>query len=37
MDTVKQLFGALMLAVAAWMLARVLPDRATLLPSPCRP
>jgi thioredoxin:protein disulfide reductase len=31
MDTVKRLFGALMLAVAAWMLARVLPERLTLV------
>jgi thioredoxin:protein disulfide reductase len=31
MDTVKKLFGVLMLAVAAWMLARVLPDRLMLL------
>ena len=27
MDTVKQAFGALMLAVAVWMLSRILPDR----------
>jgi thiol:disulfide interchange protein DsbD len=31
MDAVKKLFGVLMLAVAAWMLARVLPDRLMLL------
>jgi thioredoxin:protein disulfide reductase len=31
MDTVKKLFGALMLAVAAWMLARILPERLTLV------
>ena len=31
MDMVKRLFGALMLAVAAWMLSRILPDRAMLL------
>ncbi len=31
MDTVKQLFGALMLGVAAWMLARLVPDRWALL------
>ena len=31
MDVVKRLFGALMLAVAAWMLARVLPDRLVLI------
>src|SRR4029077_11005245 len=31
MDTVKQLFGALMLGVAAWMLARLLSDRLALL------
>ncbi|MBW4052301.1 MAG: protein-disulfide reductase DsbD [Proteobacteria bacterium] len=30
MDTVKKLFGAAMLAVAVWMLARVLPARLTL-------
>lgn len=30
METVKQLFGALMLAVAVWMLARLIPARATL-------
>jgi thioredoxin:protein disulfide reductase len=31
MDTVKQLFGAMMLGVAAWMLARLVSDRAALL------
>jgi thiol:disulfide interchange protein DsbD len=31
MDTVKKLFGVLMLAVAAWMLARIVPGWATLL------
>ncbi len=31
MDTVKQLFGALMLGVAAWMLARLMSDRWALL------
>jgi thiol:disulfide interchange protein DsbD len=31
MDTVKQLFGAMMLGVAAWMLARLAGDRASLL------
>jgi len=31
MDTVKKLFGVLMLAVAAWMLARVVPERQALL------
>jgi thiol:disulfide interchange protein DsbD len=31
MDTVKQVFGALMLAVAAWMLSRILPARIGLL------
>jgi thiol:disulfide interchange protein DsbD len=30
MDDVKKLFGAMMLAMAAWMLARVLPPAATL-------
>ena len=30
MDTVKQFFGVLLLAVAVWMLARILPERATL-------
>jgi thiol:disulfide interchange protein DsbD len=30
MDLVKKLFGVLMLAVAAWMLARILPERASL-------
>ena len=28
MDTVKKLFGVMMLAVAAWMLARIVPERA---------
>ncbi len=27
MDTVEQVFGALMLAVAVWMLSRILPER----------
>ncbi|HTX06093.1 MAG TPA: protein-disulfide reductase DsbD [Steroidobacteraceae bacterium] len=31
MDTVKSLFGALMLGVAAWMLARILPERVSLI------
>lgn len=31
MDTVKKLFGVLMLAVAAWMLARVVPERVALM------
>jgi len=31
MDSVKRLFGALMLALAAWMLGRVVPARWTLL------
>ena len=31
MDLVKKLFGVMMLAVAAWMLARVAPDRIVLL------
>jgi thiol:disulfide interchange protein DsbD len=31
MDTVKQLFGALMLGVAAWMLARLVSERIALL------
>jgi thiol:disulfide interchange protein DsbD len=30
MDTVKQVFGALMLAVAVWMLSRILPARVTM-------
>jgi thiol:disulfide interchange protein DsbD len=30
MDLVKKLFGVLMLAVAAWMLARIVPERASL-------
>ena len=31
MDTVKRIFGVLMLAVAVWMLARVVPERGALL------
>jgi thiol:disulfide interchange protein DsbD len=31
MDAVKRLFGVLMLAMAAWMLMRIVPARATLL------
>jgi thiol:disulfide interchange protein DsbD len=31
MNLVKKLFGAMMLAVAAWMLARVVPERIALL------
>jgi thiol:disulfide interchange protein DsbD len=31
MDLVKKLFGVMMLAVAVWMLARILPQRLTLL------
>ena len=31
MDTVKKLFGVMMLAVAAWMLARVVPERFALI------
>ncbi len=31
METVKKLFGVMMLGVAAWMLARVIPERAALL------
>jgi len=31
MDFVKKLFGAMMLAVAAWMLARIVPERLGLL------
>jgi thiol:disulfide interchange protein DsbD len=31
MDGVKRLFGALMLAMAAWMLARIVPDRVALI------
>jgi thiol:disulfide interchange protein DsbD len=31
MDLVKRFFGALMLAVAAWMLERIVPDRFALL------
>jgi thioredoxin:protein disulfide reductase len=30
MDTIKRLFGAVMLGVAVWMLGRVLPSRVTL-------
>ena len=30
MDLVKKLFGVMMLAVAAWMLARIVPERITL-------
>ena len=30
MDGIKRLFGVMMLAMAAWMLARILPARATL-------
>ncbi len=30
MDTIKQVFGALMLAVAVWMLSRILPARVTM-------
>ena len=30
MDLVKKLFGVMMLAVAAWMLARIVPDRVAL-------
>jgi thiol:disulfide interchange protein DsbD len=30
MDTIKRLFGAVMLGVAVWMLGRVLPERMTL-------
>jgi thiol:disulfide interchange protein DsbD len=30
MDGIKKLFGVMMLAMAAWMLARILPGRATL-------
>jgi thioredoxin:protein disulfide reductase len=30
MDTVKQVFGALMLGVAAWMISRVVPERVSL-------
>jgi thioredoxin:protein disulfide reductase len=30
MDTVKQVFGALMLMVAVWMLSRILPARVTM-------
>ena len=31
MDTVKQLFGVMMLAVAAWMVARIVPERWALV------
>lgn len=31
MDTVKKLFGVMMLAVAAWMLARIVPEQRALL------
>ncbi len=31
MDTVKKFFGVMMLAVAAWMLARVVPERFSLV------
>jgi len=31
MDTVKKFFGVMMLGVAAWMLARIVPERVTLL------
>jgi thioredoxin:protein disulfide reductase len=31
MDTVKQVFGALMLAVAVWMISRILPERVSYL------
>jgi thiol:disulfide interchange protein DsbD len=31
MDTVKQCFGALMLAVAVWMISRILPERISYL------
>ncbi|MBS0579972.1 MAG: protein-disulfide reductase DsbD [Proteobacteria bacterium] len=31
MELVKKLFGVMMLAVAAWMLARITPDRLTLV------
>ena len=31
MDTVKKLFGVMMLAVAAWMLARIIPEHFSLL------
>ena len=31
MDGVKRLFGVLMLAMAAWMIARIVPDRAALV------
>jgi thiol:disulfide interchange protein DsbD len=31
MDTVKQVFGAMMLAVAVWMLSRMLPERISFM------
>jgi thiol:disulfide interchange protein DsbD len=31
MDGIKRLFGALMLGLAAWMLARIVPDRVALM------
>jgi thioredoxin:protein disulfide reductase len=31
MDTVKQVFGALMLAVAVWMLSRIVPENVTMM------
>jgi thiol:disulfide interchange protein DsbD len=31
MDNIKRLFGVLMLAMAAWMLARIVPDRGALV------
>jgi thioredoxin:protein disulfide reductase len=31
MDTVKKLFGVMMLTVAAWMLARIIPERLSLV------
>jgi thiol:disulfide interchange protein DsbD len=31
MDLVKKIFGVMMLAVAAWMLARIVPDRVALV------
>jgi len=30
MDTVKQVFGALMLAVAVWMISRIVPEQVTM-------
>jgi len=35
MDGVKRLFGALMLAMAAWMVARIVPDRVALVAWAC--